>query len=507
MRTNKLIASFTLAFTLMIGSIGLLESNSAQAADVDLPIRYSQNFEDNSLGGWEHTTGTGSMAIVNAPANATEHALQLTANSTNNVFIDQNSPSIKDGEIEFKITPKSTVIREGIIFRYASATSWASMGFDGSGWYWVNAQDQWGEVTKNVGAALQKDVTSTVKVKYEGSKITLYVNGTSYFEGTLANLPTGAGKMGARVFGTSIAAFDDINYANNVSEVSVSGVTLDKESISLAIGESTELVGTVLPANATNKKVTWVSSDTSVATVEIVNGKANVTAIAAGSANITVTTEVGSFTAVSMVTVVAPTSEVLSTTLTAPSTVKYGEEFTVKFGFENVAETVYAQDITIQYNANLMEFVSADSLVNGVAIMETKNSPGSLRLILASQGELHGISGDAEVASLTFKAKQGDQPTSGAITVVKASIGDGNGVETDAATSSVEIAFESVPVELSPDINGDGKVSIGDLAVVAANYGKTNTDSDWNQVKRSDVNGDGKIDINDLALIAQKILE
>ncbi|MEC0089696.1 dockerin type I domain-containing protein [Paenibacillus macquariensis] len=62
-------------------------------------------------------------------------------------------------------------------------------------------------------------------------------------------------------------------------------------------------------------------------------------------------------------------------------------------------------------------------------------------------------------------------------------------------------------MELSPDINGDGKVSIGDLAIVAANYGKTSADSDWEQAKRADVNGDGKIDVKDLAFIAQKILK
>ncbi|OAB46856.1 family 20 glycosylhydrolase [Paenibacillus antarcticus] len=484
-------------------------ANPNDVTPVEPPVRYSRNFEDNSLSGWEQITGgnIGSMSIVDGPGNTSQHAMQLTANGVSNVFADLNSPSIKDGAIEFKVTPQSTAIREGIIFRYADKNSWASIGFDNGSWYWVNAQDSYGLLTNNAAAALRKDVTSTVKVVFEGSKITLIVNGTTYYDGALPNLPTEAGKMGARVFGTSVAIFDDILYANNVDEIQVTGVKLDKGTVSLQEGETMELVATVVPGAATNKGVSWASSDESVAKIELVKGKAVVTAIKEGNADITVTTQVGGFTAVSKITVVPATAKSVSTTLTAPSAVSYGEDFTVNYGLRSVVGSVYAQDITIQYNATLMEYVSADSLVAGIGIIETKESPGSLRLILASQGGEYGITDQAVIAALTFKAKQGDQPTIGVITVVKATIGDGDGVETEAATSSVQIMFESEPVEMSPDINGDGKVSVGDLAIVAANYGKTSADSDWNQAKRADVNGDGKIDITDLAIIAQKILE
>ncbi|MFX3635375.1 MAG: Ig-like domain-containing protein [Candidatus Pristimantibacillus sp.] len=507
MKTKKMVAGFTLAFTLMIGTIGFVGTNTVKAAEGELPIRYSQNFEDNSLGGWEHLTGVnvGSMSIVSAPGGASQHALQLTANNTSNLFVDQNSPSIQDGEIEFKITPQSTAIREGIIFRYASSTSWASVGFDNGSWYWVNAEDSYGLVTNNTAAALRKDVTSIVKVKYVGSKITFSVNGTTYFDGTLASLPTTAGKMGARVFGASTAAFDDIAYANHVAEVPVTGVAVDKETVSLQVGETTELAATVLPANATNPKVTWASSNAAVAKVELVNGKTVVTAIGAGSADITATTEVGGYTAVSRVTVIPAAPQVLTATLSAPSTVNFTKEFTVGLGLESVYESVYAVDMTVQYNANLMEFVSAVSLIDGVAIIETKEGNGSVRLILASQGGEHGITADDLIAALTFKAKQLDQPTTGTISVANASVGNGAGMDVDVASTSIEI--ELVAGELTPDLNNDGKVSVGDLGIVAAHYGKTSADSDWEQAKRADVNGDGKVDISDLSFIAQKILE
>ncbi|MBP1962790.1 alpha-L-fucosidase [Paenibacillus aceris] len=57
------------------------------------------------------------------------------------------------------------------------------------------------------------------------------------------------------------------------------------------------------------------------------------------------------------------------------------------------------------------------------------------------------------------------------------------------------------------DVNGDGKVSIGDLGFAAANYGKNASSPDWNEVKQADVTHDNVIDINDLAAIANQIMQ
>ena len=76
-------------------------------------------------------------------------------------------------------------------------------------------------------------------------------------------------------------------------EVRVTGVTLNKTSITLSVKRSYTLTATVNPDNATNKKVTWTSSDPAVATVNngIVRG------VSAGNAEITVRTDDGGFTA------------------------------------------------------------------------------------------------------------------------------------------------------------------------------------------------------------------
>lgn len=85
-----------------------------------------------------------------------------------------------------------------------------------------------------------------------------------------------------------------------VTPVSATGVSLDKDTLSLKTGESEQLIANILPENATNKAVTWESSDPDVATVDE-NG--NVTGIKEGTSTITVITDDGSFTDTCAVTV------------------------------------------------------------------------------------------------------------------------------------------------------------------------------------------------------------
>lgn len=87
---------------------------------------------------------------------------------------------------------------------------------------------------------------------------------------------------------------------NAVDYVPVESVSLDKTSLGLTEGETAQLTATVEPEDASNKNVTWESSNTNVATVDA-NGE--VTAVSAGTATITVTTVDGGKTDTCTVTV------------------------------------------------------------------------------------------------------------------------------------------------------------------------------------------------------------
>ena len=120
--------------------------------------------------------------------------------------------------------------------------------------------------------------------------------------------------------------------------VSVTGVTLNKTSTSLYVGDTETLTATVEPSDATNKNVTWNTSDTSVATVN--NGV--VTAVSAGTATITVTTADGGFTDTCTVTVTARTYNISA----APGRLDFGS---ANVGYETAPA---AQTVTITNTGN-----------------------------------------------------------------------------------------------------------------------------------------------------------
>lgn len=94
-----------------------------------------------------------------------------------------------------------------------------------------------------------------------------------------------------------------------IRRVHVTGVSLNKTTLDLGIGNTELLIASVLPYNATNQNIIWSSSNSSIATVN--NG--SVTAKTEGTVTITATTEDGNFTATCEVRCMSYTLPVLST--------------------------------------------------------------------------------------------------------------------------------------------------------------------------------------------------
>ena len=132
--------------------------------------------------------------------------------------------------------------------------------------------------------------------------------------------------------GVAIAA--GMAYSAMSENHSVEGVLLNRTSTTIFTGATETLTATVYPSDATNKAVTWTSSNTAVATVDA-NG--TVTGIKAGTATITATTTDGGKTATCTVTVKTPVAKV---SLNKSST-------TIFLGTsETLTATVYPTDAT-----------------------------------------------------------------------------------------------------------------------------------------------------------------
>ena len=121
-------------------------------------------------------------------------------------------------------------------------------------------------------------------------------------DGTISGTPTTASTSTFTVTATNSAGSDSKEFSLTIQSatVPVTGVSLSETALSLFTGESANLTATVEPGNATNKNVTWSSDKSEVATVD---NSGKVTAVGAGEATITVTTEDGSHTASCKVTV------------------------------------------------------------------------------------------------------------------------------------------------------------------------------------------------------------
>ena len=112
--------------------------------------------------------------------------------------------------------------------------------------------------------------------------------------GEISGTPTSAGASTFTVTATNDSGSDSKQFSLTIDPkqtVSVTGVTLDQAELSLYTGKTATLTATVTPENATNKAVTWKSSDDTIATVDN-NGK--VTAVKEGTATITATAADGS---------------------------------------------------------------------------------------------------------------------------------------------------------------------------------------------------------------------
>ena len=148
--------------------------------------------------------------------------------------------------------------------------------------------------------------------------------------------------------------------------VAVTGVKLPFTALTQKIGTSFTLVATIEPANATNKTVTWSSSNNTVASV---TNMGVVQAKAAGTADITVTTADGGHIATCSFTVTA--EDVVLTDLKvspAETHIKVGQAGTLNVKYEPVTAT--HKEVTWETSDAAIVTVDQNGNIKGVAVGE-----------------------------------------------------------------------------------------------------------------------------------------
>ena len=145
----------------------------------------------------------------------------------------------------------------------------------------------------------------------------------------------------------------------DAASVSVTGVSLNKKTLQMVIGNTATVTASVLPANASNKSVTWTSSNTATATV---SSTGTISAKAEGVTTITCKTVDGNFTAECYVVVSAANSEyTFSYEPTNATVINYTA---TELSYTEIPENncVFA---ILADNAHVLNLMYVGSLVNG----------------------------------------------------------------------------------------------------------------------------------------------
>jgi len=238
--------------------------------------------------------------------------------------------------------------------------------------------------------------------------------------------------------------------------VPVTGVTLNKTTLGLvAGGDTATLVATVAPDNATDKTVTWESSDPNVATVE--NGV--VTPIAAGEATITVTTVDGNKTATCTVTVTPAPVDATDIAIKSETTLAIGR-----------AETLTAT-LTPSNATSKVAWLSSNTEV------ATVDDTGKVTAVAV---------GETTITAFVDANENGEMDAE----------------ETIRATCAVTVV--EAPAFIYGDVNGDGNITPADRTVLARYLSSwKGYEIDKINAEAADVNDDGKLTPADRTVLAR----
>lgn len=205
--------------------------------------------------------------------------------------------------------------------------------------------------------------------------------------GTIILGPRGAGivkiTVTADLYSTNFASIGnyitepttiEFSYHIAVKDIPVEGISLSRSTLDLTVGNSFDLTASITPSNATNKAVTWSSSDSSIASVD---SSGRVTAKANGIATINVKSAANaSISDTCTVTVTTPTSGVTVT----PESVSLNTGQTHQLTATVSPATASNKNVTWSTSSGNVATVNSSGLVtavgNGTATITARTASG-----------------------------------------------------------------------------------------------------------------------------------
>ncbi|CAH1204948.1 S-layer homology domain-containing protein [Paenibacillus sp. JJ-223] len=166
---------------------------------------------------------------------------------------------------------------------------------------------------KEFVAEAETNITGNVNIDKSSGNSSIVVNGAAYVPsaGTTGS-STGTGNSGnagnaGNSGGSSTGGGNSGGSApgNGNEYVAVTGLTVAPASASLVVGQKTQLTATVSPGNATNPRVNWKVADGQTSIISV-SDSGLVTALTPGTGTVIATTEDGTFSFSSTITVSAP---------------------------------------------------------------------------------------------------------------------------------------------------------------------------------------------------------
>ena len=286
----------------------------------------------------------------------------------------------------------------------------------------------------------------------------------------------------------------------------INSININEVEASLTVGDNIQLTTVITPNNATNKSVTWSSTNETVA---VVSEGGQVTAVGSGTCQVKATANDGSGKSASCLITVEKNNKLTVTDMTQCSggrgvlNVLLTDEETI-MGFQFDLELPTGGTVAEKDGKLLAQLTG--TAVNTHDISSNKVGDGLYRFVVTPQGS-RAIS-QANGDGMTITIDVADEVAVGiyAMTIrdIEMTVKKAGNVFEDIHPKN-STATLTITEAVMGDVNGDGRVSVTD--VISMNSYILEEEPAQFIRKVADLNGDGRVTITDLVQVIDIILD